>query len=534
MRGLHWKLWLVWVVVTGLSLGGGLAACTAVYASLALESYFRSLILFLVLLFPPTGLVVGTAQWVVLRRHIAESIWWIPSTMLGLLAGLGGAVAVLALFRGGLAVVLVSGAVWGAFFGLSQWFVLQHHFRGAGWWLVATLVSTLAGMSTAWVMGKGLMTLEGVFVGIAAGLPVSVGLYAVVTGFLLVWLTQEQRQTPPLELRRFLRQLGAGAGALLLVAFVALMFAPPSLPVYPLKVRLRWAWPGQGPVRLLQGDSSHAYSVAWSPDGDLIASAGRKDVGVRVWRASDGSLVRTLPSDPVWANVAFSPDGRTLAAGDRGVIKLWQVDEGHMLRAIEENTVFHVAFSPDGATLATAAMDRKVRLWRVADGAPLHTLLGHTGSVYSVAFAPDGQQVASASADRTVKLWNVADGTLVQTLPEHGEAVTDVAFSPDGRILASASGDNLVRLWRVRDGSLLHELEGHTDTVYRVVFSPDGRTLASGSWDTTVRLWGVDSGTLESTLVNTSHVKGVAFAPDGKFVAVAAGDGIVALWKREP
>jgi WD40 repeat protein len=79
-------------------------------------------------------------------------------------------------------------------------------------------------------------------------------------------------------------------------------------------------------------------------------------------------------------------------------------------------SVVSVAFAPDGATLVSGSYDRTVRLWRVADGALLHTLKGHTGTVESVAFAPDGALLASASGDHIVRLWRVADGVLLLSL----------------------------------------------------------------------------------------------------------------------
>jgi WD40 repeat protein len=196
----------------------------------------------------------------------------------------------------------------------------------------------------------------------------------------------------------------------------------------------------------------------------------------------------TLPASDAITSAAFSPDGQTLATASYTSAKLWRVSDGSLLRIITPEAGKAVAFSRDNQILATGLGSTTVKLWRVSDGSRLRTLEGLTSDVFSVAFSPpDGQIVAAGGFNEGVKLWQANDGTpLHDLLPGHTSHVFSVVFSPDGQMLASASSDYTVKLWRVSDGGLLRELKGSDP----VAFSPDGQMVA-GYKDGTVKLWQV-------------------------------------------
>ncbi|KAI2834289.1 hypothetical protein CBS11350_10822 [Aspergillus niger] len=176
---------------------------------------------------------------------------------------------------------------------------------------------------------------------------------------------------------------------------------------------------------------------------------------VLVMRESWEPCMQVLDGHTGWVNaVAFSPDGQTVAsASDDETLRLWDaatgVEERHSLQGHEHSVsaVAALACSPDGQTVASASYDKTLRLWDAATGVERHSLQGHKDSVTAVAFSPDGQTVASASHDHTLRLWDAATGVERHSLHGHdiGSAVTTLSFSADGCHLITSRGSLTIK-----------------------------------------------------------------------------------------
>jgi WD40 repeat protein len=288
------------------------------------------------------------------------------------------------------------------------------------------------------------------------------------------------------------------------------------------------------------GHASGVSSLAFSPDGKLLASSSEEDDDreVRLW---DVRTARELP--PLGGDysetqaVAFSPDGKRIASAKRGLISVWDVasrkrlsqfgdprgretplaftPDGQSLLAIREggprlldpetgkparffqppNGATHVALSSDGKLVASVhniasdgidLLDGRTgkTLWHSRIGQYPNNIAGDT----ILAFSP-GRALLASMGHRDLRLWDLTSGKLLRwtTVVPQEDQIYCLAFSPDGRALALAGRE--IHLLELATGKERCRLKGHKSTIWSLAFSPDGRLLASGSADTTILLW---------------------------------------------
>jgi WD40 repeat protein len=189
----------------------------------------------------------------------------------------------------------------------------------------------------------------------------------------------------------------------------------------------------------LSGHSHLVCSAAFSPDGELIATASG-DKTARIWDAKTGKTLLTFSGIPI-TKYLYSL----------------------------------VAFSPDGEQLITPYKNNTARIWNVKTGKSLMTFSGHSNNVLSAKFSPDGNRIATISKDSTARIWNAKTGKNLTTLP-HFSNIFSFAFSPDGTCIASGAY-NSFNLWNAFTGKLLSKHYPLPDNQYAIYY-PDQNALS--------------------------------------------------------
>jgi len=296
-----------------------------------------------------------------------------------------------------------------------------------------------------------------------------------------------------------------------------------------------------GLLMSLTGHSKEVSSIAYSPDGRLLAS-GSHDHTVRIWdtRSGDETMSPFQHDEDQVLCVAFDPTGLRIASGViKGSVHVWDVSTGQKaLDALRGHSgeVRSVAFSPDDMLIASASSDKFVFLWSTKTGSKISMLTGHTAEVNKVVFSSDGRFLASASDDMTVRLWSWQTGEALGELRiSLSEEVPCITFSPDGKYLAVGSGKSFTFEACIWDMETMEPTSIRIRGQHRfmsLAYSSDGSKLVSAGWRT-IRFWDPQSGQERPDTAFTGHsqwVNSVSFSPDGLYIASCSDDCTIRIW----
>ena len=298
--------------------------------------------------------------------------------------------------------------------------------------------------------------------------------------------------------------------------------------------------------------NEYIWTMSFSPDGKTLA-AGNAAGMILLWnleRLSDPPVNLAEFDAGIWS-LAFSPDGQRLAVGATkdDTVHLLDLASPNMslkfgatdmpaLDYIEINQGspggVPVAFSPDGTTLAAGSYTGIVRLWDVSvPTKPIQEYHGHEGPVWSIVFSSDGASLASGGEDATVRVWDVSDaGAPPRVLRGHSKQVVTLAFGPDDDTLASGGIDPAIRLWDLRSPDGRAAVLNTDSSIRSLSVDLERMRLVAGiHGQDGLRLWDLrSSGQPRNLFGNYGASKGLAFSPDGLSLGSAVADEVIQVW----
>jgi WD40 repeat protein len=320
------------------------------------------------------------------------------------------------------------------------------------------------------------------------------------------------------------------------------------------------------PTRSIARTTLHAsdpvFEVAFSADGKQIAACD-DDQMIYLWSVSNLDAQPQIIKHPDLLDeqkifqtadfyaLAFSPDGRTLAAGTEGKVLLYSLsnlaEEPTALIPNEKvgnsrNNIGAVAYSPDGKYLAAGGTGSIVHIWTTDNlKSPATKLTGHTAEIIDLAFTPDGKNLVSAGRDGKVMIWSMSNlHARPKVLSDNKGPVYSIDMTPDGETLLSAGYENPVLAWTLSNLNNQPEMLVKREDpaidkapTLAIAVSPDGKILATADVFGTIRLWrlikpDVPFATLRGH--GQYDIMTIAFSPDGKYLVSGGGDALVNVW----
>ncbi|MBI3946089.1 MAG: WD40 repeat domain-containing protein [Armatimonadetes bacterium] len=311
--------------------------------------------------------------------------------------------------------------------------------------------------------------------------------------------------------------------------------------------------PGTDAVREWKGHERPITSLAFSPDGRLLAT-GSEDTTAAVWDPRTARLLQTLTGHRRGINsVVFTAAGALATAGMDAAVRQWDARTGRHLRTLEGNgrSVGALAFSPDGAVLAALGSTRDpgnendtgagvLALWEAHSGGFLRSGTGPAALPRRVSFSPDSTKLVSAALQGATVVWSTAEARPLAALSDPEWRPLELRFGADNNGLsglafrgeaASAQGAAAAVAWDTLDDGRVRVVSTLAGASQYSALSPDGKTAATAGRDSTIVIWSTDTGAVRQRLANSpGHL---AFSPNGRRLVSGDPLGVVRIWNLE-
>jgi WD40 repeat protein len=279
------------------------------------------------------------------------------------------------------------------------------------------------------------------------------------------------------------------------------------------------------------GHRARVTAVAFAPDGRTIATGGEYEA-VHLWDAATRRHVRRMTAKGFGGDLAFSPDGKLLAAQVSGGIQVWDAATGAELQRIGEDG--HFAFCPDGKTLLTWHSEGVLSGWDVGTGREVYRTKVEGRRIRQVMLVPGRGVLALLKDKDNFRVWDVTAGRQVGQTVHASAGLPPTSISPDGRMLAACglAYDPPIRFWEVATGKVRYHLGVHAGGGNWFAFSPDGRMAAWCDFEGLLTLCRLDDLPGEEVLHTFRHdgAGAVVFSPDGRRLVSVSNDTTGIVW----
>jgi WD40 repeat protein len=287
-----------------------------------------------------------------------------------------------------------------------------------------------------------------------------------------------------------------------------------------------------------QAHSLEVNDVAFTPDGRLIAAT--FDDRIIFWQAANGQFVRQIDTAALDQKIAISPSGEqfaTIGKEEDGRLLIWDLASGEVIREFDRGSeIEDITYKADGSAILLASITGELTLIDAQTGQIIYEVQEDsetsTGALRFVALSPDGAQVVAAFSNGGLLVWDLATGDLLQHFRYEG-SVFGLAHHPeDGTVLTGGQG--VIRTVNPQTGEVLRANTSHGAAIFDLAITSDGNRAVTTALDGIVRLWDLKGGQVVNRFPAPNELLfEIALSPDARTVLVGSTDGSATLWDVE-